>query len=61
MAWRFYFVVGSMAHALVGPERVETMLDQRGIPSDGKPLIDRLLPFAVAGMSAPVPGAEETP
>jgi AcrR family transcriptional regulator len=53
--WRLMFMVGAMAHTLAVSKRLcRVFLDGRE-PPGAEAMLDRMVPFLVAGMEAPVP------
>jgi AcrR family transcriptional regulator len=51
--WRFHFLLGAVYYTASGPHRIRTLSQGRCDPSDADAVIRELVPFLVAGLSAP--------
>jgi len=56
--WRMHFMIGSFAHTLAGGALLQTMSNGICDPNDLQSITDRLIAFAVGGLTAPI--AEKT-
>jgi AcrR family transcriptional regulator len=56
--WRMHFMIGSFAHTLAGGNLLRTMSNGVCDPNDLQSITDRLIAFAVGGLTAPI--AEKT-
>jgi AcrR family transcriptional regulator len=56
--WRFFFVIGAMAHTLVWGPMIEMIYYGRKDATDIEAVLERLVTFAAAGMRAPMPVLE---
>lgn len=62
--WRFHFLLGTVYYTASGPHRIRTLSRGRCDPSDPDAVLRELIPFLVAGLSAPParhPRGERTP
>ena len=58
LAWRLHFTFGAMAYSMAGTDAVElfTTPDDTGV-DDAEAIVQRLIPFLVAGLKSPTPKA----
>ena len=55
--WRLHFVIGAMAHTLVTSLKLEELTCGLCDPSDTDAMVERIVAFATAGLTAPLPAA----
>jgi len=54
--WRLHFVLGALSYTMAGTEMMRLMIDCRVCdPSDTEAVIQRLIPFLIGGLQAPLP------
>lgn len=51
--WRFHFLLGTVYYTASGPHRIRMLSQGRCDPSDTDAVIRELIPFLIAGLSAP--------
>jgi AcrR family transcriptional regulator len=51
--WRFHFLLGTVSYTASGPHRIRMLSRGRCDPADADAVIRELVPFAVAGLTAP--------
>ncbi len=54
LGWRIHFMIGAIAHTLLGTNLARTLLGQASDPSDVEGTIRRLVTFLAAGLRAPL-------
>ena len=53
MSWRFFFLVGSMAHTMQCAEQLPSFTDGLCDPEDVDAMVERMVTFCCAGLRAP--------
>jgi AcrR family transcriptional regulator len=51
--WRFHFLLGTVYYTASGPHRIRALSQGRCDPADSEAVIRELVPFLIAGLSAP--------
>lgn len=61
LTWRMHFTFGAMGYSMAGTDAVElfTTPDASGV-DDAEAIVQRLIPFLVAGLKSPIPRAKDT-
>ena len=52
--WRFHFLLGTVYYTAAGPHRIRSLTEGRCDPGDVEAVIRELVPFLIAGLSAPI-------
>lgn len=58
--WRFHFLLGTIYYTAAGPHRIRSLSQGRCDPSDPAAVMRELVPFLIAGLSAPSSGTATT-
>lgn len=58
LAWRLHFMLGTMSYVIAGPDAVQLLASYEvRQPETADSVMKRIIPFLVAGLSAPLPAA----
>jgi hypothetical protein len=54
LTWRLHFVMGALSYTLAGTDALKLFAQVTSVDNDDEQLLQRLAPFLVAGLKAPL-------